>query len=82
MATSDGFVLDVRGTRCPIPYVRTKRLVPELAPGQTLTVLFSDPEAPLDLAALAHDAGLTYEHDGGEVRLRRPPLPAGGPPPR
>ena len=73
-------VLDVRGKRCPVPYVRAKRLVPELAPGDTLTVLFSDPEAPLDLAALAHDEDLVFEHEGDEVRLRRPPLPAAGPP--
>lgn len=73
----------MRGTRCPIPYVRAKRLVPQLAPGQTLTVRFSDPEAPVDLGALAHDEGLALEHDGeGSIRLMRPPRPGGGPPPR
>jgi tRNA 2-thiouridine synthesizing protein A len=68
--------LDVRGLRCPIPYVRAKRLVGDLHPGQTLRVLFSDPEAPIDLSALAHDEGLTFERDGNEVTLRRPRRPA------
>jgi TusA-related sulfurtransferase len=73
--------LDVRGTRCPVPYVRAKALVPELRPGQTLTILFSDPEAPLDLEALAHDEGLECDVDGEAIRLRRPPRRAAGPPP-
>lgn len=78
----DGFVLDVRGMRCPVPYVRAKALVPELAPGETLTIFFTDKEAPIDLAALAHEAQLIYELGDGEVRLRRPPRPGADPPPR
>ncbi len=64
--------LDVRGLRCPIPYVRAKALVPSLAPGDTLTILFNDPEAPIDLAALAHDEGLELTRDGETIRLSRP----------
>jgi tRNA 2-thiouridine synthesizing protein A len=74
--------LDVRGLRCPVPYVRARALVDRLAPGETLTVLFTDPEAPVDLGALAADRGLDFAVDGGAVRLRRPPRPGAGPPPR
>jgi tRNA 2-thiouridine synthesizing protein A len=75
------YSLDVRGLRCPIPYVRAKALVPQLAPGDTLTVLFTDPEAPVDLGALAHEESLAFEHQGGVITLTRPPRPGADPPP-
>lgn len=74
-------VLDVRGLRCPIPYARAAALMP-LSPGETLVVRFTDPEAPIDLAALAADHGLVMDPGDGEVTLRRPPHPGAGLPPR
>ena len=53
--------LDVRGLRCPVPYVRAKALVPTLARGDVLVVCATDPEAPVDLGALAADEGLEPE---------------------
>lgn len=68
-------VLDVRGLRCPVPYVRARALVGALASGDALVVLATDPEAPVDLAALAADEGLGFEaarEDGGwRLTLRR-----------
>ncbi len=74
MASIGAFVLDVRGMRCPIPYVRAKALVPELGPGDTLIVRTTDPEAQIDLAALAADHGLQMrtEDDGRTILLSRP----------
>jgi len=42
-----------------------------MAAGETLVVLATDPEAPLDLAALAADEGHAFarEGGGGEWRL-------------
>jgi tRNA 2-thiouridine synthesizing protein A len=68
--------LDLRGLRCPLPLVRTRAALGDLRPGEPLEVLATDPEAPIDLGALASDQGLelTVEHAGGEWRmtLRRP----------
>jgi tRNA 2-thiouridine synthesizing protein A len=65
--------LDVRGLRCPVPYVRARRRVAGLAPGDTLVVRTTDPEARIDLAALAADEELTIDiGDGFEIRLSRP----------
>jgi tRNA 2-thiouridine synthesizing protein A len=36
----------------------------ELAPGATLVVLATDPEAPIDLAAWAAEEGHAYEEHG------------------
>jgi tRNA 2-thiouridine synthesizing protein A len=63
--------LDVRGLRCPIPLLRARAALPSLQPGDTLVVLATDPEAPIDLAALAADHGLAFSarEAGGEWRI-------------
>jgi tRNA 2-thiouridine synthesizing protein A len=63
--------LDVRGMRCPVPYARAKPLAEALAPGDVLHVLATDPEAPVDLGALAADHGLTcaVAHEDGALRI-------------
>ena len=64
--------LDVRGLRCPVPYVRARQRVGALAPGDTLVVRTTDPEARIDLAALAADEGLAFDPgDGRTIRLTR-----------
>lgn len=50
--------LDVRGARCPVPYVRARTALPSLAPGEALVVLTTDPEASIDLGALALREGM------------------------
>jgi tRNA 2-thiouridine synthesizing protein A len=64
-------VLDLRGLRCPLVLVRARRALADLPAGEELVVLATDPEAPIDLAALAADAGLAFgqERDGDEWRL-------------
>jgi tRNA 2-thiouridine synthesizing protein A len=52
--------LDLRGLRCPVPLLRARAALPALQPGETLVVLATDPEAPIDLAALAADHGLVF----------------------
>ena len=63
--------LDVRGLRCPVPLLRARAALPALPAGETLVVLATDPEAPIDLAALAADHGLVFaaEASGGEWRM-------------
>jgi tRNA 2-thiouridine synthesizing protein A len=69
--------LDVRGLRCPLPLVRTRATLAHaaLGPGEVLEVLATDPEAPIDIGALAADEGLELavtEQDGVfRLTLRR-----------
>jgi tRNA 2-thiouridine synthesizing protein A len=51
-------VIDARGLLCPLPLLRARAALASLAPGEALVVLATDPEAPIDLAALAADRGL------------------------
>jgi tRNA 2-thiouridine synthesizing protein A len=49
--------LDVRGLHCPVPLIRARAALAGMRPGEQLVVLATDPEAPIDLAALAADEG-------------------------
>lgn len=73
--------LDARGLACPLPAVKARGALAGVPPGAALIVLATDPEAPIDVAAVAADAGCTFhaERAGGGWRLilRRP-----APPPR
>ena len=63
--------LDARGLHCPLPLIRARRALAELAAGETLIVLATDPEAPIDLAALAADEGHAFAREqlGAEWRI-------------
>jgi tRNA 2-thiouridine synthesizing protein A len=67
--------VDARGLMCPLPLLRARAALASLAAGETLLVLVTDPEAPVDLGALAADEGLAFsaerDRDGWRVTLRR-----------
>ena len=61
-------LLDARGLLCPLPALKARRALAALAPGEVLVVLATDPEAPVDVGALAADGGHGFEverEDGG-----------------
>jgi tRNA 2-thiouridine synthesizing protein A len=72
--------LDARGLSCPLPLLKARQRLAAMGPGETLVVLATDPEAPIDLAALAADEGHGFarEHDAGVWRLTLVKAP--GPP--
>jgi tRNA 2-thiouridine synthesizing protein A len=54
--------IDARGLSCPLPAIKARRALAALAPGAELVVLATDPEAPLDVAAVAADGGHAFAH--------------------
>ena len=64
-------LLDARGLACPLPAIKARAAPTELAAGETLVVLATDPEAPVDIGALAAEAGHAFEaqRDGQGWRL-------------
>jgi tRNA 2-thiouridine synthesizing protein A len=68
-------VVDARGLRCPLPLVRARQALAALPVDEPLVVLATDPEAPIDLAALAADTGRAFaaRREGGEWRLELSP---------
>jgi tRNA 2-thiouridine synthesizing protein A len=49
--------LDVKGLNCPLPILRTKKALSEMASGQVLHVLATDPGSVKDFQAFAKQTG-------------------------
>ena len=50
-------VLDVKGLACPLPVLRAKKAMREVAPGETLEVLATDPGTVEDFKAFCQTTG-------------------------
>ena len=49
--------LDARGLNCPLPILRTKKALTDMAAGQVLKVLATDPGSVKDFAAFSRQTG-------------------------
>ncbi len=49
--------VDARGLNCPLPILRTKKALNDMAAGQTIKVLSTDPASVRDFQAFAHQTG-------------------------
>ncbi len=61
--------LDARGLNCPLPILRTKKALNEMASGEVLRVIATDPGSVKDFAAFAKQTGnelLSSSEAGGE----------------
>ena len=66
-------MLDCRGLYCPLPVLRAERALAELAPGEVLEVIATDPVAEIDMAVLSQRSGhplLDRERRGEEWLFR------------
>jgi tRNA 2-thiouridine synthesizing protein A len=50
-------MLDLRGLKCPLPALLTKKALARLAPGSALTVLADDPMSVVDIPHMCHGEG-------------------------
>jgi tRNA 2-thiouridine synthesizing protein A len=57
MTTTFDKDLDVRGLNCPLPILRAKKALADLASGKVLRVLATDPGAVKDFQAFAKQTG-------------------------
>lgn len=69
-------ILDLRGLKCPLPVLRTRKALAVAQPGDLLLVQCTDPLASLDIANLARETGDLFEgQEAGEgyltLRVRR-----------
>ena len=65
-------MLDLRGLKCPLPVLRTRRRLLRLPPGQVVVVLCTDPLASLDIPNLLRETGdalVDAARDGRESRF-------------
>lgn len=71
--------LDLRGLKCPLPVLHTRKALAKAAPGTRIVVRCTDPMAAIDIPHLAHETGHALEQktnvDGVlTFRLLRRPL--------
>lgn len=60
--------VSLRGLKCPLPALKTRKLLAGLAAGDTLTIECTDPLAAIDIPNLLRDTGDTLDSsakDGG-----------------
>lgn len=50
-------ILDLTGLKCPLPILRTKKALANLASGEMITVLATDAGAPDDFVAFCQHTG-------------------------
>jgi len=51
--------LDLKGLKCPLPVLKTRKAMKALAPGARVTVLTTDPMAAIDIPHFCNEAGHT-----------------------
>ncbi|MCB1865223.1 MAG: sulfurtransferase TusA family protein [Chromatiales bacterium] len=73
--------LDARGLNCPLPILRTRKLLAQLAAGETLTILATDPGSVRDMEAFCGQTGNALvssesSDDGFRFVIRKPEVSA------
>ncbi len=53
-------VLDTKGLNCPLPVLRASKRMVELAPGQVMRTLATDPAALVDFKVLCESRGFEF----------------------
>ena len=68
-AISFDIELDTKGLSCPLPILRAKKALAELASGQVLKIVCTDPGSIRDFKAFAKQTGneLLVQEESGEL---------------
>jgi len=62
-------LLDLRGLRCPLPALKTRKALTRLAAGDLLVVECSDPLSTIDIPNLVRETGDALEADTREADI-------------
>jgi tRNA 2-thiouridine synthesizing protein A len=61
--------LDLRGLKCPLPALRTRKALAGMAKGDVLVVECTDPLAAVDIPTLINQTGDTLEETTRKAKL-------------
>jgi tRNA 2-thiouridine synthesizing protein A len=61
--------VNLRGLKCPLPALKTRKLLAKLAPGDVLVIECTDPLASLDIPNLLRETGDALEDSSKKGRL-------------
>lgn len=75
MPTDEKIVYDLRGLKCPLPVLKTRKRMVSLAPGALIEIETTDPLAVIDIPHFCNEDGHKLEEavpsDGGHRFLIR-----------
>lgn len=60
-ASDDILILDLKGLKCPLPVLRTRKALARLSAGGRMTVLCTDPMSAIDIPHLVQETGHVLE---------------------
>lgn len=60
--------LNLRGLKCPLPALKTRKALRGLSPGDVLIVACTDPLAAIDIPHLVHETGDVLEATASEAQ--------------
>ena len=60
---------DLRGLKCPLPVLRTRKALAGMRPGDVLVVTCTDPLAGIDIPNLLRETGDMLEETRNEARV-------------
>jgi tRNA 2-thiouridine synthesizing protein A len=69
---SEPELLDLRGLKCPLPALMTRRYLKQAPAGAKVVVVTDDPMAPIDVPHMCRTEGfevLSVERDGDSARM-------------
>lgn len=61
--------VDLRGLKCPLPALKTRKLLSRLQPGDTLEIECTDPLSQIDIPNLLRETGDKLEHSAQQGRI-------------
>lgn len=59
-------ILDLKGLKCPLPALKTRKALERLQPGDVLEVVVTDPMAAIDIPHLLRQTGDQLAHQFAE----------------
>ena len=68
-AKSDPAAVNMRGLKCPLPALKTRKLLAKMAPGEVLVIECTDPLTSIDIPNLLRETGDSLVSDGKKGRV-------------
>jgi tRNA 2-thiouridine synthesizing protein A len=61
--------VNMRGLKCPLPALKTRKLLAKMSPGEVLTIECTDPLTTIDIPNLVRETGDRIEDSGKSGRV-------------
>ena len=68
-STAKGAAINMRGLKCPLPTLKTRKLLSKMAAGEVLVVECTDPLTTIDIPNLIRETGDKLESSGKKGRV-------------